>query len=130
MKRFLQSAAMIVAMVATPLPAQAAEKDGGTAAPHPVILINVFQVPEGRLDDAVAYWESARDFLQDRPGYLSTALHRSLLPDARYQLINVARWESVEAFRLAIAAMQSEADLEPVDGLKFDAALYEVIRSD
>ncbi len=98
--------------------------------PDPVTLINVFEVPPQKLDETIAMWEAARDFLQEQPGYLSTALHRSLLPDARFQLINIARWRDPESFAAATAAMRREVGLAPVDGLGFNAALYRVVRTD
>jgi|GEM_PF-406363 len=95
-----------------------------------VTLINVFEVPAGKLDETVAMWERARDFLQTRPGYISTALHRSILPDARFQLVNIALWQDAESFANATAAMGREAGLPPVEGLAFNAALYRIIRTD
>lgn len=38
-------------------------------------------------------WEMARDFLNDQTGYVSTKLHQSLSPDAKYLLINGAEWK-------------------------------------
>lgn len=61
------------------------------AALEAVTLISVFEVPAGKLDETVAMWERARDFLQTRPGYISTALHHSILPNARFQLVNIAQ---------------------------------------
>ena len=95
-----------------------------------VVLINPFEVPEGELDATIAMWEQARDFLQRQPGYRSTALHQSLASDARFRLINVAEWESAEAFMAASKKMQSEAGLSGVDGLVASPALFRVIRQD
>ncbi len=101
----------------------------GTAAAE-VTLINVFEVPAGRQAEAIAAWERARAFLSDQPGYVSTALHRALSPDARFALINVAIWDSPEAFRAAVAAMR-EAEVFPrIEGLGVNPALYRVIRDD
>lgn len=97
---------------------------------EPVTLINVFQIPLGKEAEALAMWEAAAKFLRTQPGYISTALHRTILPDAKYRLINVAKWESAEAFKQATAAMRASAGIKPVEGLSFDASLYTVIRSD
>ena len=72
----------------------------------------------------------ARDYLQGQPGYVSTALHQSLQPDAKYRLINVAQWESAEAFMAANEKMRAEADLPAIEGVVPGPALYEVIRRD
>src|SRR5262245_16766925 len=79
--------------------AAATEADAG------VTLINVFEVPAGQEDAAISAWEKARDFLVGEPGYISTALHRSIAADARFQLVNVARWTTAGAFQKATARM-------------------------
>ncbi|KPF75596.1 hypothetical protein IP78_13620 [Brevundimonas sp. AAP58] len=95
-----------------------------------VILINVFEVPEGQVEETIEAWEVARSFLSQQPGYVSTTLHRSITPDARFELINVAVWSSPEAFRSASERMVSEAIMPPVAGLRFSPALYTVVRQD
>ncbi|MEM7049819.1 MAG: antibiotic biosynthesis monooxygenase family protein [Acidobacteriota bacterium] len=95
-----------------------------------VILINPFEVPAGKLEEAIAMWEQARDYLQTQPGYVSTALHQSLVADARYRLINVAKWENAEAYTAATKKMRQEAGLPTVEGVVPDPALYTVVRRD
>lgn len=93
-----------------------------------VVLINTFTVPEGKIEESIVFWEKSRDFLKGQPGYVSTKLHKSLKPDATFELINVAVWESAEAFMAASQNMRSELKESPVEGLTGDPALYEVIR--
>ena len=93
-----------------------------------VVLINPFIVPEGKVQESIAYWEKARDYLKEQPGYISTKLHKSLKPDATFELINVAVWESAEAFMTANQKMRNELNAQPVEGLMADPALYDVIR--
>ena len=103
----------------------------GSAAParaEPVTLINVFEVPAGKLDEAVRYWEAARDLLAQQPGYVSTRLHQSLAPQARFQLVNVAVWESPAAFEAAMGTMRRDLRAAPPEGLAFFPALYRVVR--
>ncbi len=100
------------------------------AAAAEVTLINVFEVPGGQRDAVVAGWEKARDFLSDQPGYIDTALHESLSPDSRFQLINVARWADAQSFQSAIQAMHKAAIFPKIEGLGINPALYTVIRSD
>ena len=54
------------------------------------ILINLFEVPAGRDQEFPAGWEQARPFMEQQPGSVSTALHRSLDPEARFRYVNVA----------------------------------------
>ena len=98
------------------------------AQAEPVTLINVFEVPASELEASIRYWEAARDFMQRQPGYLSTRLHQSLAPDARFQLVNVAQWESPQAFLAATRRMQQELAVQPPAGLRFTPGLYRLIR--
>lgn len=103
---------------------------GATPAAADVTLINTFEVPPGQLEQAIAAWEKARDFLSREPGYISTALHRSMHPNARFALINVARWDSVEAFHKARQRMREAGVFPRVEGLTYTPGLYRVIRTD
>ena len=69
-----------------------------------VVLVNAFEVPPDRDRDFVSRWETARDFLERRDGYVDTALHRSVAPDAEFRFVNVARWRSPGDFQAAISA--------------------------
>ena len=93
-----------------------------------IILINPFEVPEGKLEESVRYWEACRDFLKNQPGYISTELHKSIQEDARFELINVAIWESPEAFKKASHKMAKELGVPPTEGLKANPSLYTIIR--
>lgn len=95
-----------------------------------VTLINVFEVPEGKLDASIEYWKLSRDFLQTQPGYVSTKLHQSIAPDAKYMLVNVAEWESAEAFKAASGNMMKTSGIAPVEGLAFTPGLYTVIATE
>lgn len=92
-------------------------------------LINPFEVPADKLDEAILMWEEARDFLKQQPGYISAALHQSVAPDARFRLVNIAKWESADAFRAATQKMQAEANLPRIEGVSGGPALYTVIRT-
>lgn len=117
MKRLI--CALVAAIVMTASNAQA---EG-----HTVTLINVFEVPEGKLDESIEFWKLSRDFLQTQPGYVSTALHQSIAPDAKFMLVNVAEWESAAAFMAASQNMMKTSGIAPVEGLGFNAGLYTVI---
>ncbi|MEP3277211.1 MAG: antibiotic biosynthesis monooxygenase family protein [Stappiaceae bacterium] len=95
-----------------------------------VTLINVFEVPKGALDAAIEAWTRGRDFLQTQPGYVSTALHKSIAPDAKFALVNIAIWESPDAFKAASAAMHAAGLAPKIDGLSFTPGLYTIIARD
>ena len=98
-------------------------------AQHTVTLINVFEVPEGRYEEALEMWEASRDVMAAQPGYISTRLHSALDPSARFQLINIAEWESPADFQAAARALK-EADIPEVEGLSFYPMLYTVTETD
>ena len=66
------------------------------------VLINAFEVPQERDAEFLAHWEAARRFMERQPGYVATALHRSLDPAARFRFVNVAQWETPAAFQAAL----------------------------
>lgn len=105
---------------------------GLTAVPAAadVVLINVFEVPERQREATIEAWNAARDFLTAQPGYISTELHGSITPEARFQLVNVARWESPEAFMAATEAMSAAGVFQPAAGVVANPALYTVIATD
>jgi heme-degrading monooxygenase HmoA len=67
-----------------------------------VILINPFEVPKEKEEAAIKMWEKAAEYMKKQPGFISTRLHKALSPHARFHLINIAEWESVENFQAAI----------------------------
>ena len=93
-----------------------------------VILINAFKVPDGKLQESIEYWETHRYFMKCQPGYISTKLHQSILTEATFQLVNVAIWESQDAFYTAAQKMSQELSHVQVEGLSGDPALYHVVR--
>jgi heme oxygenase (mycobilin-producing) len=95
--------------------------------PEPVVLINAFEVPAGQDEAFLQAWERAREFLATQEGYVSTRLHRSLSPAADFRFVNVAVWQSPQAFQAAIA--QPGFRNAPVP-FPSHASLYEVVRED
>src|SRR3954447_24205847 len=75
-----------------------------------VTLINPFEVPAGREDEALAMWDRVAAYMRGRPGLLATRLHKAGAPGARVALVNVAEWASAEAF-LGAAATEEFREL-------------------
>ena len=95
-----------------------------------VILLNAFEVPPGKEQEAIEYWERCAAVMRKAPGYISTRLHRAISQDARFQLINMAEWESPEHFEAVIKTdeFKQVADDEAATFPHFPG-LYEVIRT-
>ena len=66
-----------------------------------VQFLNCFEVRPGREDAFLALWAHVNEYMQTKPGYLGHRLQRSLSPDARYRFVNLAQWESAEAWQQA-----------------------------
>jgi heme-degrading monooxygenase HmoA len=91
------------------------------------VLINVFEVPEGRDEEFLAGWEQGKRLMEQQPGYVSTALHRSLDPEARFRYINIAVWESPEHFTTALNSPEFAAYRDRVPFAHYPS-VYTVIR--
>ncbi|MEM7204377.1 MAG: antibiotic biosynthesis monooxygenase family protein [Planctomycetota bacterium] len=95
-----------------------------------VVLLNPFEVPAGKEEEALAYWERGADVMRKSPGFVSTRLHRALSPDSRFHFINLAEWESPEHFQAAIASDEfREATAGGMEEFPHFPGLYEVIRT-
>ncbi|MGK5530966.1 antibiotic biosynthesis monooxygenase family protein [Streptomyces sp. URMC 129] len=105
---------------ATPLPVQLQEKTG------PVVLVNTFVVPEGKMDEVIAAFRADAALLRSRPGFLSAQIHRGTA--GSNLLLNVAVWESTEALAdtLADPAFQRGAHRFP-EGVRVLPHVYERI---
>jgi heme oxygenase (mycobilin-producing) len=98
----------------------------------PVTLINVFEVSAEHVDAFVAGWRERAALMSTKQGFLSTQLHHALSPQARFQLVNVARWESREAFEAATADTEfqeriSAASSDPQVPISANPDLYRVV---
>jgi len=84
-------------------------------------------VPPEADEPFVAGWERARSFLATKDGFSATALHRALRADAEFRFVNVARVDSPDSWRRAIADPEF-----PGGKLPFPAhpALYEAVHED
>ena len=65
----------------------------------PVTLINPFEVPAGKEAEALAFWEKAAAFMKQQPGFISTRLHRALVPWANFLVNQPGRVGIRRAFR-------------------------------
>jgi heme-degrading monooxygenase HmoA len=91
-----------------------------------VVLINPFEVPEGKEEEFLKAWREAAEHLRHAPGFVSTRLHQSLDPKARFRFVNVAEWESPQHFQ---RAMSTQAFQEIARKMPFASspALYQIV---
>ena len=75
----------------------------------PVTLINTFTVQPEEFDRLMETWAADAALMKRQPGFISTQLHRGI--GGSSVLVNVAVWESVDAFRRAFANPEFQAKL-------------------
>lgn len=68
-----------------------------------VTFINIFEIAPEDVDAFAEKWEQRAAIMSKQSGFIDTRLHRAQSPDGRFQLVNVAHWESQEAWEAATA---------------------------
>jgi heme oxygenase (mycobilin-producing) len=106
-------------------------EDSQPANNSPVTLINVFEVPTEHVDVFVAQWRERAALMSTKPGFLDSRLHRALSSQTRFQLVNVAHWESREAWQAATADTEfqeriSAVTADPQIPISANPALYQI----
>ncbi|QLE45326.1 antibiotic biosynthesis monooxygenase (plasmid) [Nostoc sp. C052] len=93
----------------------------------PVVLINVFSVPQGLEDEFLQKWNQTAQLMKSEPGFIETKLHRSLDPTERFQFINIAKWSSKETWQSAFSKRISQNEIfEQQLPIEANPALYQI----
>jgi len=97
----------------------------------PVTLINRFAVAPERDDAFRALWESTSEYFRAQPGFVSLRLHRAVTGDASHRWVNVATWETEDAYRAAHAGDEFRRVVTQPSWEEFPSspALYEVVNT-
>lgn len=100
-------------------------------ADTPVTFINVFELPADQVDTFAEGWRERERFMSTMPGFRDSTLHRAVSGDARFQVVNVAHWDSADAFRAATAHPEfreliRKVATDPNVKVTANPALYEV----
>ena len=91
-----------------------------------VTLLNVFVVPEQLEAEFLKSWQRSADTFAGMPGFIETHLHRNTgIGNATFRFINIARWESAEAWRSSHAAHPPSE--YAIEGVKGHPAIYESV---
>jgi heme oxygenase (mycobilin-producing) len=95
-----------------------------------VTLINPFEISKGKEDEALAFWKKVAEYMMKQPGFISTRLHRALVPWARFHLVNIAEWQSVEHFEAVANSEEFKQMAGPyMEVFPHFPGLYEVIQT-
>ena len=87
-----------------------------------ITLINPFHLTTADETEFVQSWKETASVFATKSGYLDTKLHRSLDPKARFRFVNVAHWESADAWSEAMKAFPPKEG--GTSGLEANPALY------
>lgn len=90
----------------------------------PVTLLNVFNVPADKEAEFLSHWKQTTEVFRRKKGFIETHLHRNTgVGNQTFQFINIAKWESAEAWR------SIHDDYKPteysVPGVKGHPAIFE-----
>jgi heme-degrading monooxygenase HmoA len=108
------------------------EGERKTPGDGPVTLINVFEVPAGQVEEFIAQWRVRAEVMAAAPGFRDARLHRAVSSQARFQLVNVAHWDSQADLDAAVGsgAFQDRIHAlrqDPETRFSADPAVYEVV---
>ncbi|PSL05970.1 heme-degrading monooxygenase HmoA [Haloactinopolyspora alba] len=73
----------------------------------PVVLVNMFSVPDEGMEQAMEKWREDAEFMKRQPGYISSQLHRAT--GSGTLMANIAVWESTEALLKAFSDPEFQA---------------------
>jgi len=91
-----------------------------------VTLLNVFSVPEHLEAEFLKNWQKSADRFSRTPGFIETHLHRNTgVGNGTFRFINIARWESADAWHSSHAAYPPTEYAIP--GVQGHSAIYECI---
>jgi heme-degrading monooxygenase HmoA len=82
---------------------------------EPVTLINVFEVPAEHVNAFADQWRERAKIMSAAPGFRDSRLHQAISAQARFQFINVAHWDSHEAWEAAASNPQFQARIRALD---------------
>lgn len=91
----------------------------------PVTLINVFEIPAEQVETFLADWKERAQIMITMPGFRDLRMHRAMSSDTRFQLVNVAHWDSAEALRAAQAATANR--VPTANAIVANPGLYQVV---
>lgn len=94
-----------------------------------ITVINPFEVPTGKENEALAVWDRVAAFMNRQPGFVSAKLHRSIDPKARFHLVTVAEWASAEHFMAVLTSKDLQEVAKGMEAFPHYPGLYQVIRA-
>ncbi len=92
---------LMLLMMGFSLNAQVIKKTDIPNPGEPVVFIHLIEIPAQDIERFVTDWNERAKTVGQQPGHMTSTLYRSLLADARYQIISIAQWQSYDAWATA-----------------------------
>ncbi len=92
-------------------------------------VIVAYEVAHEDCERFLDSWEKADAYLKDQPGYVSTALHRAVSANPDFRFVNIACWESEDAFRKATQSLEFREASGRLEPFNIHASVYDVVRT-
>jgi len=93
----------------------------GTQGHQNMVLVDVIQLSNERMDGYAAMWQNAKNFMKDKHGYVAANLYRTVDEDNPIKFINMPEWISPDLFT---GSLKTPEFFSIVDEYKEDFALY------
>ncbi|MEV0251990.1 antibiotic biosynthesis monooxygenase family protein [Nocardia sp. NPDC050712] len=93
-----------------------------------ITFVNAFELPTEKVEEFIAHWHGRAELMSHASGFRDNRLHRTTEPGAQFALVNVAHWDSADAWRAAGAnpAFQQRLSAAPAYATA-NPALYEIV---
>ncbi|MGH9278936.1 MAG: antibiotic biosynthesis monooxygenase family protein [Acidimicrobiales bacterium] len=102
---------------------------GDRLADAPCTAIVAYEVDPDDCDLFLESWRRANSHLADQPGLVSTTLHRATSANPRFRFVNVANWETGDAFRAATLSVAFQEASGELSAYPIAASVYEVLEN-
>ena len=64
----------------------------------PFVFINLMEMAPQDISPFIADWKSRSQLTRQQLGSMTATLYKTILPDSRYQIVNISQWQSYDAF--------------------------------
>ena len=92
----------------------------------PVALINPFVVPAEKEAEFLQAWNETTRHFSSNPGFIETHLHKNAgVGDGTFQYINIALWESAEAWNSTHGRYKPKE--ENIPGVKHHPGIFQEV---
>jgi heme oxygenase (mycobilin-producing) len=98
-----------------------APHDHKTPGDGPITVMTIWEGPAEQVGEFIAQWRVRAGIMAAAPGFRDAKLHRAVSAQARFQLVNVAHWDSQahldaahdnDEFRHLVRALREDPEMQ------------------